>query len=1128
MISMIRQLRISIFIAAIGLAAGAPGTAQAANLNISQSPLFVATNVEPNVMFTLDDSGSMQWEFMPDGGDFRFHSYMFPMPDGIYGGENYANQIPNFEDDNIHNFFGRSAANNSVFYNPDITYEPWSRADGTQLPDANPENALYNPAIPGLGGLDLTEKQRQFACWFSHPTSTNNAFGDPCNGNHTYVPITYFNYTGGPRNLRTSYQKVEINSLTPSTAIFVSPSGVTRTRAEEVQNFANWFQYHRSRVLTARGAIGRAFTEMPDQARVGFSAINKGSTNVDGVSTRTVINGVRGFNLAGRSAFYNRLYDHVLNRQGTPLRTAAEAVGEHFERTDSRGPWSTTPGLSGGDDLACRQSFHILMSDGFWNGNNPGVGNVDGTPGPTITGPDLGQGAQSFTYSAVDPFADERSDTLADVGMHYWKRDLRPDITNRVSTTAEDPAFWQHLTSFGIALGLPANAPGSVDPEEAFAAISTQSPINWGDPGNNNIDKVNDLLHFGLNGRGGFFTAERPDVFAEELGDLLLEIVSRTAATTGLSVSTTRLNTNSVAYAAEFDSTDWTGEIKAINILSGLTQWEASPGIDTLNPATRDVYTSQLDGTGGTRFDANMNPVMLSKIDSNFAVAANTVAYVRGENIPSFRTRVSRLGDIVNSRPVFVGESNEGWSRLPGAPGSTYSTFVDSKETTADMVYVGANDGMLHALNAANGDEEFAFVPRAVFSKLKDLTREPYNHKFFVDGQQVVRDAYNGGWKRVLVGSLGAGGRGIYAIDVTNPGSPDVLWELTSEEDSDLGFTFGTPLITRLGDGDWVAIFGNGYNSDDNEAILFVVDLFSGNIRNKIALEDQSGSNGLSAVAPLLDPETRLFTRRIYAGDLQGTMWRVDFNASGSASIKYGRGLFTDPDNRPIVSKPGIAASPAGGVFVYFGTGKLIEPEDRLTSNLEMEKLYAIRDAESAVNGTSGLGNPTINTNGAGQREIVGDAGVDGWVLNLSATNSPTGERALSRPEVVFGRVIFTTFEPEDDPCAPGGQQRLYLVNALTGGGELDTCQNCGVVEVGVGAPIDPPIIIQPPAVAGPGPVNSQNPFDGAGSIPGLDTVGPASGWCSVLSTLNPNTGAPLPIGPICDGRQIWRQVPRN
>ena len=1120
MSNFLHKFQLIIGIAIIGMAAGAPLDARAADLNIANSPLFVATNVEPNVMFTLDDSGSMQWEYMPDGGGMDFSTYMFPrLVSNLYGGNDYGNQVPNFDDDNVHNFYGRSSANNGVFYNPDVTYSPWSRPDGTEMPPADPTNALYNPDQPALGGRDLTTQRTENACWFRHGSNLGSAFGDPCTGNHTYWPITYFIYNGGSRTVRGNYTKIEITTATPAGQTFTSPGGETRTRDEEIQNFANWFQYHRSRILTSRGAIGRAFTQMPDQARVGFAAIN---------APGSLISEVADFNIGGRNAFYNSLYNRTISTSGTPLRRAANSVGQYFERTDDAGPWSTTPGASGGEDLACRQSFNILMSDGFWNGGNPGVGEADGTAGATITGPDLGAGPQSYTYTPTAPFADaSRTNTLADVAMHYWKRDLRPGLANKVSTTPEDPAFWQHLTSFGIGLGVE----GNVIPQDAFDAVDNGTNINWGNPFGGNPDKIDDLLHYGINGRGGFFSAADPETFAEELGNLLLEIVARTAATTGLSVSTTRLTQDSVAFAAEFDSEDWSGEVKAIDVLNDTTEWEASPALNSRDPAFREIYTSEMDGTGGVDFDTGLTGAHKALIDSDTSRANNVIRYVRGESITGFRNRTNILGDIVNSRPVFVGQSNEGWANLPAGQGggSSYFTFVDSKEAKTDAVYLGANDGMLHAFKAdpaTGGDELFAFVPRTVFGKLGELTEEPYGHQFFVDGQQVVRDAHDGSWKRVLVGTLGAGGRGVYALDVTDANNPEVLWEMNSGDDVDLGFTFGEPIITRLGNDDWVAIFGNGYNSDDNDAVMFVVNLFDGTVRDKIVLETSSDSNGLSGVAPVLDPETRMFTRRVYAGDLQGTIWRVDFDDSGSASVKYGSGLFTDPDNRPITSAPELALRASGGAAVFFGTGKLIEPQDRLTSTTEMERLYAVIDRESALTSPD-LGEPTMNDLGGGEREIIGASGANGWVLDLSPTASPTGERALAAPVVVLGRVVFSTFEPEDDPCSPGGVQRLYLLDAFDGGGELPTCQNCGVVEIGIGAPIVPPIVIGDPATDDPS-GDASNPFDtpiDPGDLPDGTSIGVASGWCRQVQTLNPATGKPLSIGPICDGRQVWRQA---
>jgi type IV pilus assembly protein PilY1 len=450
------------------------GPLASADVDIATVPLFLNASVDPNIVFTFDDSGSMQWEYMPDGA-FGATIYMFPRPTDTYGGNDYANQVPSFREDSVPNFYGRSAHNNGVFYNPDITYVPWPNPDGSPGPDADPTAALYNPGRPGRGSLDLTTARTQSAVWFRGNTPFE-AFCDPCGGNRTYWPITYYNYTGGSVTNRASYNRVQITTATPATATFTSPGGVTRTRDEEIQNFANWFSYYRSRALTAMAGIGRAFTRLPANARVAYGTINQGGSTIDGVATQTLQKGVRPFTDAERADFYDRLYNQFISTNGTPLRRAATDVGEYFERSDVRGPWNDRPGFfDGSDDAgACRQSFHILMSDGFWNGPNVSVGNSDNNSGPLITGP----GGETYQYTPTGPFRDGRSNTLGDVGMQYWKRDLRPDLGNEVPVSGADPAFWQHLVTFGVGLGVT----GDIDPDAAFAAIPGGADIAWGNP----------------------------------------------------------------------------------------------------------------------------------------------------------------------------------------------------------------------------------------------------------------------------------------------------------------------------------------------------------------------------------------------------------------------------------------------------------------------------------------------------------------------------------------------------------------------------------------------------------------------------------------------------------------------
>jgi len=1151
---MIKQCQLASVVFALALSAGLSMPARAGNLDIADSPLFAAVAIEPNLMFTLDDSGSMQWEHMPDGGGMGFSTYMFPRPSSLYGGADYTNQVPRFDDDNnLHNFYGRSAANNAVFYNPDITYTPWANADGTSMGNADPSCAYYNPDRTDRGCLDLTQQDSKNALWFWNTTNDNlnQAWGGWAT--RSYWPITYFNYLGGTRTNRTSYQLVQITSSTSPGATFTSPGGITRTRDEEIQNFANWFQYYRSRLLAARAGIGLAFVELPDNARVGFGAINQGSSNVDSVNTSTIIDGVRSFDTAQRSTFYDRLYSHVVNTSGTPLRRAANDVGQYFSRTDSQGPWSTTPGSGGGDNLSCRQSYHILMTDGFWNGPNPSVGNADNANGPVHTDVD----GNTDQYVAIDPFRDAHSNTLGDVAMAYWKADLRTDLDNRVPTNEVDGAFWQHLTTYGIGLGVQ----GTLDPTTVFGAVETEAAMAWPDPTATNPAKIDDLLHFGLNGRGGFFSAADPDTFARELGDILADIAERSGATTGLSASSTRLNQGSVIYAAEFDSEDWIGNLRALDAIDGSELASAADELTTLGYASRSIFTYDPDSELGVVFE-NAGEVADRVLDDAPAAwdADQLFAYLKGNLAAgggTFRSRTHMLGDIVNAQPFFSGPGNLGWSVLD----SGYLDYIDCekqdpRDTPAETgctparsntVFVGANDGMLHAFDAVTLVEHFAYVPSAVHDHLWELADPSYTHRFYVDGQVTVGDAkFGSNWRTVLVGGLGAGGRGIYALDVTTPqsfSSSDVLWDFTAEDDADLGFTYGKPAIARLESGRWVAIFGNGFNSQNNQAFLYVVDLQQGPDEFLLKIPvGAAGSNGLGGVAALRDLSSRVHVSRVYVGDLLGNVWRVDFSGAGASVAFSGQPLFTDPNARPIVAAPDVAPHPVEGFLIYFGSGKLIENADRLVST-NLERFYALRDRNSTIASLASLDPVTLSAGPTSDLRIATASGgtANGWYVDLQV-GSPSGERVLFPPRVFAGRVLFNTFEPANDPCQPGGLARVYVLSAFTGSGALGGpsgggCTGCGGLTIGSGAAVAPVFAIKknPATSVGSdlGNPGLEDPClddcDGGGdgedpSNPPPGASGVRNDWCDSFGQVLPG-GNFMAFGTFCEGRQVWRQV---
>lgn len=1068
--------------------------AQATDLSISPVPLFLGGAVEPNIMFTLDDSGSMHWEVMPDE-NLHYSNFMFPRPNGIYGGTDYSNQVPNFNNNNVHNFFTRSSSNNAVFYNPDITYTPWSDSGGTSMGDANPAAALYNPAITALGTIDLTTQQTQNACWFSHTTSLNNAFGDPCFGNYTYWPITYFNYNGGDVLTRGSYTLIEITTATSPTATFTSPAGITRTRNEEIQNFANWFQYYRSRILAARGGIGRAFALQSTNIRVGFSSINKGADTIDGVaSTGAVIDGVRKFEGTNRDNFFDNLYGHPIPTSNTPLRSALVNIGSYFERTDNTGPWSETPGTSSSTGhLVCRQSYNILMTDGYWNGTAPAVGNSDNTDGSTISGPN----DPNYEYIAAAPYKDATANTLADVGMHYWKTDLRTDLSNEVPTNTLDPAFWQHLVNFTVGLGVT----GSLDPHTDWAGL-VAGTTNWSAP-TTNATKIDDLWHTSVNSRGGFFSASDPDTFATSLANILSDISDRTASASSVALNSGTVSGSSKLYQAKFDSGDWTGQLLAypINLDGSLgTQaWDAADEIPSA--ASRIIVT--FDGTDGQPFSWGSG---ISTDQQTLLGNENTLNYLRGDqsleasNGGTFRNRTTRLGDIVHASPTYVGPPAlrypDIWGTSETENSYPYSTFKTSNSSRQPIIYAGANDGMLHAFNADTGVEEFAYIPNALYEILPDLADPNYGHNFYVDGSPAVVDAFfasDNAWHTVLVSGLRAGGQGIFALDVTDPSdfstetnaATKVLWEFTDKDDVDLGYTFGQPSIVRLQNGVWAAVFSGGYNntfdndadasstndSTTGDAVLYIVNIETGALIKKLSTEvgsaeDPTGNNrpnGLSTPS-VVDVDGDSIVDTIYAGDLFGNLWKIDISSNNTSQWKFAyksgsnplpiytacaAAICTSSNTQPITTQVQVVRHPLhSGYLILFGTGQYFEIGDNSSTSQLTQTVYAIWDKEEASL-------TSIDRDNLLQQEIikeVTDFGYDlristenaiswstqsGWYMDLINTESGNtnnyGERQVSNMIVRNGRLIFTTLVPSDDPCDFGGSGWLMEVDVNTG-----------------------------------------------------------------------------------------------
>lgn len=1087
-------------------------------LPLSDRPLFLGGNISPNVMFTLDDSGSMHWEIMPDDAIYSY--FLFPRASSVYNsGSDYDSFVPTFTDGSSYSARTRSPQTNPIYYNPAVTYQPWSNSDGSLMPNAVPTAAFHNPAKTGAGSRNLTANNTQSSGW----DSCNNLPPTGCgyaSESRTFYPAVYFFFNGGDEWNWSNYTKQEIRSNIPT---YTGHGRSNRTDCaagvctynEEIQNFANWYTYYRSRILLARAGIGRAFSEQGNTMRVGFAAINKGETMVDGKNkTEVVINGVRQFTGTDRTNFFNNLYQHPIPTSGTPLRNAVNEVGEYYERTDDKGPWSETPGSNGGAQHECRQNYNILMTDGFWNGSKPtpAVGNADNSASGNITNHSSPATPPTYNFIPDLPYSDLYPDTLADVAMHYWKRDLRTDMLNKVPTNPADPAFWQHMVSFTVGLGV--------------SGTLTELPSGagaWPNPDESNAAKIDDLWHAAVNGRGDFFSAADPAAFADALSSSLSNIVARTGSASAVAANSNSLMTNGRIYQAKFNSGDWSGQLLSVPIDSvgnlGTTEWNAatvSLSTGTVNPISRIVLTK--GSTDGVAFEyANLTATQKVLLDKNAAGSVDNcglerVAFLRGDAakegasgtfscasatvVNKFRSRTtSKLGDIVNSGPFYVGKPSAGHSDVDN---TGYAAFSADYKDRLPMVYVGANDGIMHGFNAcipgvtagcAAGDagkEMITYIPSMVYSNLSRLTDKSYNanHRYFVDGSPMVADAYTGAtpsWKSVLVGSLNGGGRGYYALNVTNPtdgaqSAPNftaanaadlLLWEFSDSNDIDMGYSHNLPpidpftgqaqQIVKMENGQWAVVVGNGYNSIGGKAVLYVLFITGGEDGSWTAGVDYIkltadsgilglGGNGLSTPMPF-DSNGNGLVDVIYAGDLKGNLWKFDVSSSTPAFWKValdptplGLGgllfgdtpLFAAGSQKPIISPPVVSFHPQGGLLVLFGTGKYLETGDTTSTNTQT--MYAVWDHNTTATVSVGDLVEQVITDGAirtaTQNLVTYSATVKGWYMDLPVS----GERLTGLVTLEDSLFTFTTIIPSTSPCDFGGRGFVNTVDFLTGG----------------------------------------------------------------------------------------------
>lgn len=810
-----------------------------------------------------------------------------------------------------------------------------------------------------------------------------------------------------------------------------TPTG--RSAAAELENFAIWYSYHRTRYKVAKSGAGRAFAQIGTNYRVGYRNIWNnmptsntvipsggvwpagGRWNVHPMTPAKPIpvtrnqglfddpNGTTGAD-NNRTAWFQRLYSE--NGGGaTPLRSAMWNAGNYFA-TDhaSDGPWGPGEPV---EQFSCRQSYMILTTDGYRNDSTD--------TGYDYTG--VGQNVGEQDGSFPRPYkGDNQADTLADIAMYYWKTDLREDLANNVPASIDDPASHQHMVTFSVSLG----AAGSLDPETDLPAI-TAGTKSWPISVNNDASSIDDLWHAAVNGRGKYVLANDADRFTKALLDALTEIERRSSSYSNVASTSVSPEASTLVFNASYEQGSWKGGLRASRASDGAEMWNASVG----SWNTRNVLTSE-DGTGHT-FPTDNQITALARTGGTFnypVTGAKNADYIKGDTslegneAPHLRRRTSVLGDIVNSSPAYDPETN--------------------------TLYVGANDGMLHAFDASSGEELFAYIPSIInLGLLSTLSRGDYAHRYFVDGPIAVsRRSLTPGGENILVGSLGRGGKGLYALDVTNPASmaaSNFKWERAETTRNNMGLVLSKPLLASVNAGTRTpaVVVGNGPNSTNERAVLIVLDLDTGSVIREIdtGVGSALAPNGLSSATGVygVDGKTLAY---VYAGDMQGNVWKFDMTSSTPADWTATR-LFTAQDEdgnaQPISGGVAVGVHPLTRKrWVFFGTGRYLTAEDAQPGSTDVQSMYGFID-ENTTRTRDELTERSIQVTEGNVRAFESRAALPssskGWYLDLPVS----GERIVQDAQLAGRFLVTASIIPSGGACSSSGTGYINALDAFTG-----------------------------------------------------------------------------------------------
>ncbi|MET0382413.1 MAG: PilC/PilY family type IV pilus protein [Burkholderiaceae bacterium] len=1008
--------------------------------DVARVAFQTGNQAKPNVIFGMDNSGSMSDEVLLSGtndGAFWWNTnsrVMSGWANGVplFGGgmTKYDYLFPNgctptdghrqYCDASGHYAIAptlqlaslRSSSYNPIYYDPMKTYVAWAPAtiSNTLLSfgPANPSAALTDPlyavTMPLNANAYSTSSDYTFHMVAGMVVPAGSSRYDTGTGAWVPVPADFTVADGSAYDVAISYypatywvkQACAVNAVDCTTA----PDGATlrryqikpgatfpsgRSYADEMQNFANWFTYARKRRLMLASSMGQVMNSLTGM-RVGVEKFN-GSSTVTMYDTDSTDPNANGRVVAG--VFYNNS-----GGGGTPTRDNLMVIGEQFRTNRSV------------IQSSCQRNAAIIVTDGFAS--------------PSATTPPAYAAA---TYGGGPPYQTTWPNTLADIALSYYTNNLRPDLATGNVKAADpndpNPAADKnpnlHMNTYAITLGPIGDIwPARVDPYAAPA-------IAWPNPtANTSPTSIDDLWHATINGRGTMLMATNPSETATAVQSALGNILLAAGAQSALSFSSPILSaSNSIAYAGIYRPVNFTGDVRALavdpatGVVNSAPLWSADANLLAAPWTGRRIFS--YDGSAGTAFTAayvgaRVNPGGI------YGSSDALVAYLRGDRSNEgvlYRPRTSLLGGVLNAEPVV--------------------------DTAQNLVYGTTNEGMVHAFDSATGRELWAYVPGFTHAGIGAQSRPSWAFQTLLDATPTLASADA---RRILVGGAGSAGAGYYALDVTQPASSlteaqlagRVLWEFPNSTSvssrssnaqvrAEVGTSMGKPVVVKSASRGWVVLVTSGYNSaGDGKGRLFLLNAATGAILSELvttAGAPGNGDAGLAQVSAFVESDGT--SRYVYGGDLLGNLWRFDIEAGSVSKLA----TLTNAGGAalPIAAAPELG-SESQRRMVFIGTGKMLGASD--LADTGTNTMFAIWDNGVALtNPRQQLAARTI-AGGSVTGPAIDWSTQRGWYVDL-----PAGEKANTDPSLAYGILGWTTNHPSGATCS--ASSTLYVAAAATG-----------------------------------------------------------------------------------------------